>query len=155
MSDKLNIHNEMAQLDQKNRGFYDELTDEERKKFSSFLMLRWGSAVDNSNIDLLKYYIISTNQQANKHFFSLGKHPKLQWLLSTTISPDMGKFKHEWIAFKGKKTRNKRAALIEKLYPELKTDEAELLANTISDAEIKTLLLDLAWTDKDIKEAMK
>lgn len=145
----------MAQLDNKNRGFYDELTDEERKKFSAFLMLRWGSAVSTTNADLLKYYIISTNHQANKHFFSLGKHPKLQWLLSTTISPGMGKHKHEWIAFKGKKSRNKRAALMEKLYPELKTDEAELLSATISDDQFKQMLLDLAWTDKDIKEVMK
>ena len=33
MSDKLNIANEMRQLDRKNRNFYRELTDEERKKF--------------------------------------------------------------------------------------------------------------------------
>ena len=43
--DKLNIRNEMAQLDRKNRDFYDELTDEERRKFSTFLMIRWSSAV--------------------------------------------------------------------------------------------------------------
>ena len=145
----------MAQLDGKNRNFYDELNDEERKKFSPFLMLRWGSAVSTTNADLLKYYIISTNQQANKHFFSLGKHPKLQWLLSTAISPGMGKFKHEWIAFKGKQSKNKRAAIIAKLDPELKTDEAELLSVTITDDQFKQMLLAQAWTDKDIKEAMK
>ena len=36
MSDKLNIGNEMRQLDAKNRDFYDELTPEERKKVSTF-----------------------------------------------------------------------------------------------------------------------
>ena len=30
--DKLSINNEMTQFDRKNREFYDELTDEERKK---------------------------------------------------------------------------------------------------------------------------
>ena len=45
MSDKLNINNEMREFDLKHREFYDELTPEERKKFSLYLMLRWGSAV--------------------------------------------------------------------------------------------------------------
>jgi hypothetical protein len=49
MSDKLNIANEMRQLDRKNRKFYDELTDEERKKFSLYLMIRWGSSIENGN----------------------------------------------------------------------------------------------------------
>ena len=48
MSDRLHISNEMRQLDVKNRDFYDELDSEERKKFSTFLMLRWGSAVEGS-----------------------------------------------------------------------------------------------------------
>jgi hypothetical protein len=45
VSDKLNIANEMRQLDRKNRNFYRELTDEERKKFSNYLMIRWASHV--------------------------------------------------------------------------------------------------------------
>ena len=48
MSDKLNIANEMRMFDRKVRTFYEDLTAEERKKFSNFLMLRWGSAVEGS-----------------------------------------------------------------------------------------------------------
>jgi hypothetical protein len=46
VSDKLNIGNEMRMLDTKRRDFYDDLTPEELKKFSNFLMLRWSSCVD-------------------------------------------------------------------------------------------------------------
>jgi hypothetical protein len=46
--DKLSIANEMTQFDRKNREFYNELTDEERKRFSNYLMIRWGSAVQGS-----------------------------------------------------------------------------------------------------------
>ena len=42
--DKLSINNEMAQLDTKNRAFYDELNEEERKKFSTYLMLRYAAS---------------------------------------------------------------------------------------------------------------
>ena len=38
--DKLSIANEMTQFDRKNREFYNELTDEERRKFSNYLMIR-------------------------------------------------------------------------------------------------------------------
>ena len=155
MSDKLNINNEMRQFDLKNRGFYDELTDEERKKFSNFLMLRWGSAVNHSNRDLQEYYVISTNQNMNRNFFDLGKHPKLQWLLATCVSPNMGAHKHEWIAFKGKASKNKRANFLGTLYPTMKMSDLELMADEMTDDDVKLLLRDLGWEDKKIKEALK
>jgi hypothetical protein len=154
MSDKLNINNEMRQFDLKNRGFYDELTEEERKKFSNYLMLRWGSSV-NGDPDLARYYILSMNQQANKNFWELNKHPKLQWLLMTCVSPGMGSHKHEWIAFKGKAAKNKRAQLIAGLFPTMKMDEAELLSDMMTDQELEDHLKDLAWDDKKIKQALK
>jgi hypothetical protein len=154
MSDKLNIKNEMHQFDRKNRNFYDELNEEERKKFSNYLMLRWGSSI-KANADFAKYYILSMNQNANKYFWSLNKHPKLQWLLMTCVSPDMGTFDHEWIAFKGKVSKNKRTQLLSDLNPTLKDDEIELLSNMTSDEELLKLLKDLGWEDKKIKEAMK
>jgi hypothetical protein len=144
----------MAQLDTKNRAFYDELTDEERKKFSTYLMLRWGSAVGGEPI-LQQYYLQAMNERVNKRFFDLGKHPKLQWLLLTTVSPNMGKHRHEWMAFSARKSKNKRADIIAKLYPEYKLDDCELMANSIPDAEFKVMLIELGWNDKEIKEALK
>jgi hypothetical protein len=155
MTDKLHISNEMAQLDLKNRGFYDELTDEERKKFSTFLMLRYGSSCTSGPVELQKYYVQSCNEQMNKHFFSLGKHPKLQWLMATTVSPGMGKQRHEWLAFKGKASKDKRANLLGQIYPHAKMADLEILSKTMSDADIKKLLLDRGWEDKKIKEALK
>lgn len=151
MSDKLNIKNEMLQFDKKNRKFFDELNDEERKKFSNYLILRWGSSVKNDG-DLAKYYVLSMNQNANKNFWDLNKHPKLQWLLMTCVSPDMGAFNHEWIAFKNKSAKNKRAQIIANLYPAMKIKEAEDLSDLMSDKEFSQHLKDLGWDDKKIKE---
>jgi hypothetical protein len=145
----------MAQLDLKNRGFYDELTDEERKKFSTFLMLRYGSSCTSGPVELQKYYVQSCNEQMNKHFFSLGRHPKLQWLMATCVSPGMGKQRHEWLAFKGKSSKDKRANLLAQLYPDAKMSDMEALSKTMSDADIKSLLVDRGWEDKKIKEALK
>ena len=101
MSDKLTIANEMRQFDRKNRTFYDELTPEEKKKFSNYLMIRWGSSVEGSR-ELQEFYVISCNERLNKHFFDLSKHPKLQWLMATSVSPDLGTPRHNWIAPKKK-----------------------------------------------------
>lgn len=136
MSDKLNIANEMKMFDRKVRGFYDDLTAEERKKFSNFLMIRWGSAVEGSR-DLQEFYVIATNERLNKHFFDLGKHPKLQWLCATTVSPDLGSFRHNWIAPKKKEAgaSAKRRALQE-IYPTYKDDEIDVMMQLVTQKEI-------------------
>jgi hypothetical protein len=136
MSDKLNIGNEMRQLDRKNRDFYDELTPEERKKFSTFLMLRWGSAIEGSR-ELQEYYVQSCNHYLNKHFFDIGKHPKLQWLCATAISPNMGSIRHNWIAPKKKEAglSAKRKALVA-MYPHYKDDEIDVMCEITTQKEI-------------------
>jgi len=139
MSDKLNISNEMRELDAKNRDFYDELTPEERKKFSTFLMVRWGSAVDSSR-EIQEYYVQSTNHYLNKHFFTMHRHPKLQWLMATAVSPGMGSMRHNWIAPKKKEAG---ASAIKKqlreLYPHFKDDEIDLMAALTDKKEIAQL----------------
>jgi len=136
MSDKLNIANEMRQFDRKNRDFYDELTVEERKKFSNYLMIRWGSSVEGSR-DLQEFYVISCNERFNKHFFDLGKHPKLQWLLATTVSPDMGTPRHPWIAPKKKDPgASSFKKQLSELFPHMKNDEIDLLASITTKKEL-------------------
>jgi hypothetical protein len=136
MSDKLNITNEMRQFDCKNRNFWDELTAEEKKKFSNYLMIRWGSSVDGSR-DLQEFYVIATNERLNKHFFDIGRHPKLQWLLATTVSPNLGTPRHPWIAPKKKEAglSAKRRALME-IFPHYKDDEIDVMAKITTQKEI-------------------
>lgn len=136
MSDRLNIGNEMRQLDAKNRDFYDELTPEERKKFSTYLMIRWGSAVGGSQ-ELQEYYVQSTNHYLNKHFFDIAKHPKLQWLCATAASPGMGVMRHSWIAPKKKEAglSAKRKALM-MIFPTYKDDEIDVMAQLVTQKEI-------------------
>lgn len=153
--DKLNIRNEMAQFDRKNREFYDSLTDEERKKFSPYLMIRWGSSVSGS-ADLQAYYLMSTNERLNKHFFDVNttQHKKLQWLLATTVSPGMGNQYHQWIAPKKKTTDNKAVNFLRDLHPHLKEDEIKLLSELNNKDDLKEYARGLGWTDKEIKKEL-
>ena len=134
--DKLSIANEMTQFDRKNREFYNELTDEERKKFSNYLMIRWGSAVQGSR-ELQEFYVIATNQRLNRHFFAVNRHPRLQWLMSTTVSPGLGTQRHVWIAPKKKEpgATGIRKQLAE-MYPYLKDDELDVLVRITTTKEL-------------------
>ena len=152
--DKLSINNEMTQFDRKNRKFYDELTNEERKKFSTYLMLRYGASVEG-NADLQEWYLLATNERMNINFFDLGKHPKLQWLLATAVSPGMGTQRHYWQGAKKKEGSNSKAVkFITQLYPYMKQDEVELLADINTTKELKELAKQSGWTDQDIKKAL-
>lgn len=138
--DKLAISNEMSQLDRKNREFFNSLTDEERKRFSNFLMIRWGSAVQG-NAELQSYYLQSCNHYLNKRFFDINRHPKLQWLCATAVSPGLGDQRHVWIAPKKKEpgASGIRKQLID-LYPHLRDDEIDLMSKINTKKDIDAYL---------------
>jgi hypothetical protein len=140
--DKLHITNEMKQFDVKNRDFYDELTDEEKKKFSTFLMIRWGSSVSGSG-DLQTVYLEYCNDNLNKHFFALHKHPKLQWLMATAVSPGLGPQRHNWIATKKKEGPSAtHKKVLAEIYPNMKEDELDLMTTLNSKKEVDAYLIE-------------
>lgn len=137
----------MVQFDRKNRGFYDELTDEERKKFSNYLMIRWGSAVQGSR-ELQEFYVIATNERLNKNFFAVNRHPKLQWLMATTVSPGLGTYDHPWIAPKKKDAGSsevKRALMA--MYPTMKMSDITTLAAVTDKKELREYLREHGQAD--------
>ena len=156
MADKsspLYIGNEMAAFDRKDRDYYDKFTDEEKKQFSTYLMLRYGASV-GGNKDLQAYYLMATNKYVNKNFFDLNKHTKLQWLMCTAVSPGMGKQFHYWLAAKkkeGKAPSSKVRKFVSELYPNMKSDEMDLLLSFLKPKDIKEMAKEHGWDDKRIK----
>ena len=156
MVDKLSIKNEMAMVDGKVRDFYDDLTEEERKKFSSYLILKYTANVSGS-VDLAEYYLRKCNDALNRDFFAIGKHPKLQWLCASTVSPGMGNTYHYWMKApkKGGSSSNKERKFLQKLYPNAKEDELDMLTLLNDKATLKAHAKELGWSDKEIKDAFK
>jgi hypothetical protein len=154
MTDKLNIANEMRQFDSKNRMFYRDLTDEERKKFSTYLMIRWGSSVQGST-ELQQYYLMACNENFNRHFFDLARHPELQWLSATTVSPGMGTFRHDWIKQKKREGGSSKAVkFLRQIYTTYSEDELELLAKINTTEDLKQLARKHGWDDRRIKSEL-
>ena len=151
----LDIASEMLALDKKDRAFFDKLTEEERKKFSTYLMIRWGSSVQGET-DLQAYYLQATNLRMNTNFFAIPKqHDKLNWLTATTISPGMGKQYHQWIKQQKKDGGgNKVQKFLQKLYPNAKLDDLELLEKVNDLKAWKKLAEDMGWDKAQIKKEL-
>lgn len=153
MSDKLSIQNEMRAFDSKQREFYDELTDEERKKFSTYLMMKYGANVEGSR-DLQEWYLRAHNERVNQNFFDLGRHPKLQWLTCTTVSPGLGNQRHYWLAAKKKESNSRAIKFLEQQFPHLSATELELLAEINSREQLRDMARGLGWDEKRIKDEL-
>ena len=149
---KLTIPQETGAVDRKDRAFYDSLTDEEKKKFSPYLMLRYGSCVEGS-VDMQAWYLMSANERVNRNFFDVSttQHKKLQWLMCTTISPDMETQRHYWLAAKKNESNNKAVKFLSSIYPHLKSDEIELLAKLNDRNDLKTVAKQHGFDDRQIK----
>lgn len=94
----LDLFEVLAALDKKDYAYFDKLTEEQQKKFVPFMMIHWMSAI-KGNEGLSRYYVMSTNEYANKYLFNevVQKHPKMQWLMLCASSPGLGKQFHQWI----------------------------------------------------------
>lgn len=88
----------LAALDRKDYDYFDKLSEEQQKKVVPFMLTKWMSAVKGSD-GVARYYVMSTNEYANKHLFNefVYKHPKLQWMMLCASSPGLGKQFHQWI----------------------------------------------------------
>ncbi len=133
---KLFIKNEMESLDLKNYNFYDSLTPDEKKKFSTYLMLKWGANV-YGNSEMQSYYLMSVNENVNKNFFEINKHTKLQWLTLISAMPGIGKQSHYWLASKKKNSDgNKLKKYLLDEFPAMKLDEIDILLQVTDSKEI-------------------
>ena len=129
----IDLFDVLAAMDKKDYGYYDRLTEEQKKKFVPYMMVLWMSCIKGAE-GIARYYVMSTNEYANKYLFNenVQKHPKLQWLMLCSASPGLGKQFHQWIPhIKEKVSKLKEPAKLKdvkdyygKIYP--KTDDRTL-----------------------------
>jgi len=156
MSDKIPLNAVLQALDLKDREFFDLLSDQQKKSVAPFLLNRYMSSVQGAT-ELQEYYLLAENQRVNTNFFDYSKHPKLQWLLLTTVSPGLGSHRHDWIApkRKSKDPNAKKLKFFETVYPGMEDTDLQLLAELHTKDEIESIAQDLGWDKKEIKSIFK
>jgi len=156
MVDKLSIKEEMRAIDQRDRGWWDSLTEEEQKKVSIFVLMRYTSAVQTKNPDIEHHYLALTNELVNKHYNMLRHEVQLQHKLLQCVGLGSNQF-HPWIPpSKQKKSKSgKLLKWLQELYPTYNDDELELLVSTNDVKNFKDLAEELGMDKKQIKELFK
>jgi len=141
---KLPIKEILAAVDFNARSVWHEFSDEEKKAVSFWLLNRYASSVQGTREDQ-ELAIFKTNEYYNKNFSAIGVgkengHPELMWqLLCLSGNWNAVKF-HPWIGFKKKIGNNTKAVnLLLTIYPNMKEQEAELLAGISTKRELTDL----------------
>tara|TARA_B100000902_G_scaffold33015_1_gene39497 strand:- start:453 stop:935 length:483 start_codon:yes stop_codon:yes gene_type:complete len=154
-TNKLPLKDILAAIDMNAKNVWDELSDDERKQVSFYLLNRYVSAIKGKTEDK-QLQIFKTNQYYNKNFFTLSsKHKKLLWyLLCMTANTSKNIRYHEWIGYKQKVSNSTAKAIkfLEKLYPTKKQDELKLLATINTTKELKQLAEDMGMPKEQIKK---
>ena len=63
----MSIQNEMRVLDTRDTSWFPSLNDEELKKLSIFVLQRWMSALQSSDVGLQEHYLEYVNEFSNRH----------------------------------------------------------------------------------------
>ncbi len=143
MANKLPIKDILGAIDMNAKEVWKELGDDEKKQVSFWLLNRYVSSV-TGNREKQELAVIKTNEYYNKHFNDIGVgkengHQELMWQL-LCASGGTGKIEfHQWIGFKKKQGSDKAVKLLERIYPNMKLDEVELLARLSTKKELKQL----------------
>lgn len=147
---KLLIKDILAAIDYNAKGVWNEFSDEEKKQVSFWLLNRYVSLVEGTR-DQVELAVLKVNEYYNKNWNVLGaKHPYLQWQLLCVAGGNGRIQRHQWIGHKKKGTDNSKAAkFIYKHFPNMKTDEVELLARISTKEEIRELAKDLGYEKRD------
>ena len=146
------LNDVMLAIDRKNMSWYGDLSDEQQKAFSAWMMMRYASSVQGSNA---ASYLFMVNECVNKNFSDLSKHPELQWLLFTLCGSSTKEY-HPYIKPPtSRKKKNKVSEWLSKQYPLLKADEIAMLQEINDTDDFKSLAREAGMTDKEIKELFK
>jgi hypothetical protein len=147
---KLDIKRELNAVDQKNYDFYDNLTDEEKKAFSPYILMRYTSNVQME--DVQDEFLERTNEYVNKNHWDLSKnHKALLWKLFAATGIGVHCF-HPYLASGKKEKANKIEKLLVELYPAMKMAEIKMLAKMMNKNDREELFDKMGFDKKQRKE---
>jgi len=148
---KLDIKRELKAVDSKEYNFYDNLTPEERKAFSPYILMRYTSNVQGDQ-DIQEWFVEMTNECVNKHHWTLSKnHKPLLWKLFAATGAGIPVY-HPYLAQGKKEKANKIEKLLVEIYPTHKLEDVKLLASMMSKEDCNELFDKMGFDKKQRKE---
>jgi len=147
----LDIKRELGAVDLRNYDFYDKLTDEEKKEFSPYILMRYVSNVDGDR-DLQEWFIERTNELVNKHHWVLSKnHKALLWKLFAGCGAGIKTY-HPYLKAGSKEKAVKIEKLLVELNPSMKLSDIKLWAKMMDKKDKEELFDKMGFDKKQRKE---
>lgn len=152
------IKQEMAAVDKRQFDWYDNLSDEDKKSLSMWVLMRYVSSTSSNVDEINEHYLTMTNELVNVNFSDLIKHPELQFRLMQCVGVGTNQF-HNWIKpMKRKKDTSSNPKLFgfyEQQFPHFNDEELAHLVKIQNIDEVKETLRDAGLDDKQIKAMLK
>ena len=151
MAAKLDIKRELSAVDLKNYDFYTNLTDEEKKVFSPYILMRYTASVQGDR-DIQEWFLEMTNEMVNKNHWDLSKnHKSLLWKLFAATGAGVSCY-HPYLAAGKKEKANKIEKLLVELYPAMKMADIKMLASMMDTKDKEELFDKMGFDKKQRKE---
>ena len=148
---KLDIKRELNAVDRKIYDFYDNLTDEERKAFSPYILMRYTASVQGDR-DTQEWFLEMTNELVNKNHWDLSKnHKALLWKLFAATGTGATAY-HPYLAAGKKEKANKIEKLLCELNPAMKMADIKLMARMMDKKDKEELFDKMGFDKKQRKE---
>jgi len=145
----LELKDVLKAVDLRNYDFYDQLTAEQEKELSPYVLMRFISNVQG-DADTQEWFLDRTNELVNKNHWNLSKnHKKLLWKLCAGVGAGVPSF-HPYLPLL-KIELNKIEKLIAELNPLMKTEDIKLLASMMTEEEKQELIDKMGFDDKQRK----
>ena len=147
----LDIKRELNGVDQKIYDFYDKLSDQEKKEFSPYVLMRYVSNVQGDR-DIQEWFVEMTNELVNKNHWDLSKnHKALLWKLFAACGAGVNCY-HPYLKANSKEKANKIEKLIAELNPAMKMAEVKMLAKMMTKQDKEELFDKMGFDKKQRKE---
>jgi hypothetical protein len=148
---KLDIKRELHGVDHKVYDFYEKLTDEEKKVFSPYILMRYVSNVQ-ADRDVQEHFLEATNEFVNKNHWVLSKnHKALLWKLFAACGVGISAY-HPYLAASKKEKANKIEKLLCEIYPAAKLEDIKLMASMMDKKDKEELFDKMGFDKKQRKE---
>jgi hypothetical protein len=142
----LDIKRELAAVDLRNYNFYENLTAEEKKEFSPYILMRYVSNASGDR-EVQEYFLEMVNELVNKNHWVLSKnHKALLWKLFAGCGIG-SKFYHPYLKLGTKEKSLKIEKLLLELEPTAKLSDIKLKARMMT-PEDRAELFDLLGFDQ-------
>jgi hypothetical protein len=137
-------------LDTRQKDFFANLSEEERKGFSPWLVQRYLSSAESTSQEIIEHYLIMTNDIVNVNFSDV-KDPEMTWKLMSIVGVGRS-MKHPYVApGKGKKKKqNAFKQWLNDLYPHLDDQELDIWISNLDKESARSMLEQFQVKDKDV-----